>query len=176
MSDKREITYSLRFFWLASLFMFLFYSIYIYGTMPASVAMLYDEEGSPIQYVNKDLFYFTSVFIFMVFNLMVSYFQKKVQAFKLFRIKDSEKYYWFQSEEKYEKLIRVVRNSVYTFALALNFTFGMYLMVICRVNTEMGLRISDFLWLGYFVPAVVLFLLAYLFTQVWQPALAKKSI
>lgn len=142
-------------FYFITVVFFIIAFLYIYASLPKNVAYEVSGAGQPIKQINQDTFFFVSIAVFVVLNLLIIIPAKMVEnqtlnSFrKLFRIGDTFREYMV--------------SWIYAFAGIFNINLAILVFYILKINVLDGSGGTEIAFIFYLGPLFLLLWIIALF-------------
>ncbi len=129
--------------WLGAL-VFLLYSYYY---LPDQIAIHYNEQGVPDNFLPRETFFYVSAFFIILLNLLLSLIGRLVLGLPNQFLPVPNRQYWLVNAESREQLMYVLRNWINSLATVLNIYILAMLFITLRLHTNQRVFLSDFTWI-----------------------------
>ena len=120
--------------------------LYIYYYLPEQIAIHYNEEGVPDNFLSREVFFYVVAGFTMLLNVVLSLIGRMLLGLPGAVLPVPNRNFWLADAERREHLMYVLRNWVNSFAAALNVFILMMLFVTLRLHTNQRVFLSDFTW------------------------------
>lgn len=142
----------------ASLFFAVAMLLFCYTTLPDVIAYVHNDLGEPIKFVDKQIFFYTSAAIIIVFNLLMGIAKDAIANLDFAKINPNSE--WAQAKESLTILIGGWFNAFMAIVNTLLVFIFLGLNSINRSNEQMLDR--DYSWLLLFLAMVLIVLIFFL--------------
>ncbi|MDP5120553.1 MAG: hypothetical protein NWQ46_03075 [Spirosomaceae bacterium] len=132
--------------------------LFCYTTLPDSVAITHAETGEPEGFISKEVFFYASAGILLLFNLLVNALRDQLAKVNFAKVNPVSE--WAKQPKK---LSAFLINWFNGFLAFVNTFLVFVLLGLYNVNTTRGQRLDlNYNWLMLFGAAMLLFILFYL--------------
>ncbi|MFT7069399.1 MAG: hypothetical protein ACI9V1_001937 [Spirosomataceae bacterium] len=132
--------------------------LFCYTSLPDTLAVIHAETGEPEGFVSKEMFFYVSAGILLIFNLLIGALRDQVVKLDFAKVNPMSEW------AKQPKKLRTFLTNWFNGFLAFVNTFLVFVLLgLYNVNTNRGQKLDfNYNWLMIFGGAVLLFILFYL--------------
>ena len=131
-------------FHLLSVLLFVFMFMYIYASLPETVAYQVNEAGFPIKAFTRDTFFYIGIAVFLLLNLVLIIPAKLIQKQASFNLK--------RLFPKFDPFTDQMLGWLYSFGAVLNITIAIIALYVHSINNQNEISSADFNPFFYMVP------------------------
>ncbi|MDJ1481020.1 DUF1648 domain-containing protein [Cytophagaceae bacterium YF14B1] len=144
--------------WLGAL-AFLLYSYYY---LPDQIAIHYNHEGVPDNFLSRESFFYIAAGFIILVNVILSLIGRLVLGLPNQAILVPNANHWLANKTSREQLMYILRNWINALALILNVYTMAMLFITLRLHTNQRVFLSDFTWILFAGVALIVVWIIYL--------------
>lgn len=144
--------------WLGAL-VFLLYSYYY---LPDQIAIHYNEEGVPDNFLSREAFFYISAIFIILLNVFLSLIGRLLIGLPSQVLRVPNATHWLADSTNREQLMYILRNWLNSLAAVLNVYIMAMLFITLRLHTNQRVFLSDFTWILFAGIALIVAWVIYL--------------
>jgi uncharacterized membrane protein len=136
--------------------------LYSYYYLPDQIAIHYNEQGVPDNFLSRETFFYVASFFIILLNLLLSLIGRLLLTLPNQLLPVPNRQHWLADAEGREQLMYVLRNWINSLAAVLNIYIIAMLFITLRLHTNQRVFLSDYTWMLFAGLAVIVGWIAYL--------------